>query len=74
MTNEAHLDEHGCPICELRMTEALTVVSRHRTSTGTVTYARCECGRLSMWSEPATLVQAPPQLRTLARGPVARGR
>ena len=43
-----------CPLCELAMSEALTVVSRHRTSTGTVVYARCECGKLSMWSESAT--------------------
>ncbi|GAB3644497.1 hypothetical protein [Glycomyces tarimensis] len=62
--------EDRCPICELAMSEALTVVSRHRTSTGTVVYARCACGRLSMWREPA--VHGPPVL-TIGPGATALG-
>ncbi len=48
------------------MSEALNVVSRHRTSTGTVVYARCECGRLSMWFEPTGLAARRPELRLMA--------
>ncbi|ADD42546.1 hypothetical protein [Stackebrandtia nassauensis] len=66
MTNHEETSPNRCPICELGMSAALTVVSRHRTSTGTVVYARCQCGRLSMWSEAAATVTAPPELRTLA--------
>lgn len=66
MTNTEHSLEDRCPLCELRMSEAMTVVSRHRTSTGTVVYARCECGRLSMWIEPTALVTGPPEHRLTA--------
>jgi hypothetical protein len=55
MTTTAKPSETPCPLCELGMSETLSVVSRHRTSTGTVVYARCECGRLSMWLEPTAL-------------------
>lgn len=70
MSNEKHADDH-CPLCDLRMSEALTVVSRHRTSTGTVVYARCACGRLSMWFEAVGVVRMPPALQTTARTPTA---
>lgn len=63
MTNHA---TENCPICELGMSSALTVVSRHRTSTGAVVYARCQCGRLSMWTEAAAAVAATPELSILA--------
>jgi hypothetical protein len=66
MTNTEERCDDRCPLCDLRMSEALTVVSRHRTSTGAVVYARCDCGRLSVWSEPAVLVQGPPELRVAA--------
>lgn len=65
MTNEPIPNENHCPLCELGLSETLTVVSRHRTTTGTVVYARCECGRLSMWHEATAA--APPRLRTMAR-------
>ena len=61
-----------CPLCELGMSEALTVVSRHRTSTGTVVYARCECGRLSMWFEAVEVVRKRAERCATARAPVAR--
>ncbi|MCD0447276.1 hypothetical protein LO763_27040 [Glycomyces sp. A-F 0318] len=61
MSNEKHTAD-PCPLCELRMSEVLNVVSRHRTSTGTVVYARCECGRLSMWFEPAGAARGPARL------------
>ena len=66
MTNTENRRDNSCPLCELRLSETLAVVSRHRTATGTVVYARCECGRLSMWFEPSVLVQGPPQLRAMA--------
>lgn len=65
MTNtEKHTDDR-CPLCQLRMSEAMTVVSRHRTSTGTVVYARCDCGRLSMWFE-RTVLKLSPELGLMA--------
>lgn len=66
MTAAAKSRNDRCPLCELRMSEALNVVSRHRTSTGTVVYARCECGRLSMWFEPTGLAARRPELRLMA--------
>ncbi|WP_035737895.1 hypothetical protein [Glycomyces arizonensis] len=72
MTTTAKSFEDRCPLCELRMSEALSVVSRHRTSTGTVVYARCECGRLSMWLEPTALTERRPELRLMA-GSTATG-
>ncbi|MFC4335883.1 hypothetical protein [Salininema proteolyticum] len=68
MINSEKSTEARCPICELRMSEAMTVVSRHRTSTGTVVYARCECGRLSMWMEPLMVVKSAPGLAVMAGG------
>jgi hypothetical protein len=43
----------------------LVVLSRHRTSEGVVTYARCHCGELQIWltaaARPAhTLIQSIP--------------
>ncbi|WP_035696613.1 hypothetical protein [Glycomyces tenuis] len=69
MTNTEKFSGDRCPLCELRMSEAMTVVSRHRTSTGTVVYARCECGRLSMWFEPSMRIQGAPELRVTAGAP-----
>ncbi|THV41680.1 hypothetical protein [Glycomyces buryatensis] len=66
MTNAEKNFDDRCPLCELRMSEAVTVVSRHRTSAGAVVYARCECGRLSMWFEPSALVKGSPELRVMA--------
>lgn len=66
MTTTAKPFEDHCPLCELRMSEALNVVSRHRTSAGTIVYARCECGRLSMWLERPALTRRRPELRLLA--------
>lgn len=66
MTNTQSSPRDHCPLCELGMSAAMTVVSRHRTSTGTVVYARCECGRLSMWFESTVVVRTPPQLRAMA--------
>lgn len=66
MTNTETRPENRCPFCELGMSEAMTVVSRHHVSTGTVVYARCECGRLSMWVVPAARPPRPPQLRAKA--------
>jgi len=71
MSNEKHA-ENRCPLCDLRMSEALTVESRHRTSTGTVVYARCQCGRLSMWFEAVDVVRKRAELCATARAPVAR--
>jgi hypothetical protein len=66
MTTTAKSFDDRCALCELRMSEALRVVSRHRTSSGTVVYARCECGRLSMWLEPSALAERRPELRLMA--------
>ncbi len=66
MSNIEQSSGTSCPLCELAMSEAMTVVSRHRTSTGMVVYARCDCGRLSMWSEPFALVKGSPELRVMA--------
>lgn len=63
MSNFEETRADRCPLCDLRMSEVLTVVSRHRTSTGTVVYARCECGRLSMWSEVSVPVRGPMPVR-----------
>lgn len=49
MTRNEDRQDARCPLCELRMTETQRVVSRHATSNGTVVYARCDCGRLSVW-------------------------
>lgn len=60
MTNNAAFDgPDNCPICALGMSQTLRIVSRHRTSTGTVVYARCQCGRLSMWTEPDPVAGSP---------------
>jgi hypothetical protein len=66
MSNQNLAEDH-CPLCDLGMSEALTIVSRHRTSTGTVVYARCDCGRLTMWFEAVQVVRMPARLRTTAR-------
>lgn len=71
MTNDKHLENDNCALCDLRMSEALTVVSRHRTAAGTVVYARCACGKLSMWLEPVAVVRVPPELRATARASAA---
>ncbi|WP_199041056.1 hypothetical protein [Glycomyces salinus] len=66
MTNTQSSPRDRCPLCELGMSAAMTVVSSHRTSTGTVVYARCDCGRLSMWFESTVLTQNPPELGAMA--------
>lgn len=66
MSNE-NAAEDRCPLCALGMSEALTVVSRHRTSTGTVVYARCDCGRLTMWFEAVEVIRMPARLGATAR-------
>ncbi|HZE38036.1 MAG TPA: hypothetical protein VE172_04415 [Stackebrandtia sp.] len=64
MTN---IEQDQCPLCRLRMSEAVSVVSRHPTSNGTVVYARCDCGRLSMWFEPTARPQPLAEASRLVR-------
>jgi hypothetical protein len=40
-------DPTGAPAAESE--HELVVLSRHRTSEGVVTYARCSCGELQIW-------------------------
>jgi hypothetical protein len=42
-----------CPWCGRREDEPAQVISRHMTSTGLITYARCRCGLLHVWHSRA---------------------
>ncbi|MGH8792713.1 MAG: hypothetical protein ACRDXX_08715 [Stackebrandtia sp.] len=75
MNTPKELDPDHCPLCALRMTEVLEMVSRHRTTRGVVVYARCACGRLSVWLESATVEARPiTHPRPAKKAPTRRAR